>query len=96
MQHSVLTIMQQLPNTFFERGWDDKFQRALIVHPGEVRWYARRKRVSLKLVLAIGFVFLANPVATHLLTRSALKAGIAPWTRGRPAERAEGRGGAKP
>ena len=51
MQHSVLTIMQQLPNTFFERGWDDKFQRALIVHPGEVRWYARRKRVSLKLVL---------------------------------------------
>ncbi len=52
--------------------------------------------VSLKLALAIGFVFLANPVATHLLTRSALKVGIAPWTRGRSAERAEGRGGAKP
>jgi multicomponent Na+:H+ antiporter subunit G len=39
--------------------------------------------VSLKLGLAVGFVFLANPVAAHLLTRSALKTGLTPWTRGR-------------
>ncbi len=39
--------------------------------------------VSLKLGLAMGFVFLANPVGSHLLTRSALKVGIAPWKRER-------------
>jgi multicomponent Na+:H+ antiporter subunit G len=37
--------------------------------------------VSLKLVLAVVFVFLANPVSAHLMTRAALRAGIMPWTR---------------
>ena len=47
--------------------------------------------VSLKLGLAIVFVFLANPVGTHLLTRSALRTGLTPWVRVR---REEPRGGA--
>ncbi len=46
--------------------------------------------VSLKLGLAIIFVFLANPVGAHLLTRSALRTGLAPWTRPRRDEPREG------
>ena len=37
--------------------------------------------VSLKIVLGLLFIFIANPVAAHLLTRSALQVGIMPWTR---------------
>ena len=37
--------------------------------------------VSLKIVLGLLFIFIANPVAAHVLTRSALQAGIMPWTR---------------
>ena len=37
--------------------------------------------VSLKIVLGLLFIFIANPVAAHVLTRSALQAGITPWTR---------------
>ena len=37
--------------------------------------------VSLKIVLGLLFIFVANPVAAHLLTRSALQVGIMPWTR---------------
>ena len=36
---------------------------------------------SLKLVLAMVFVFLANPVASHLLTRAAIRVGMMPWVR---------------
>jgi multicomponent Na+:H+ antiporter subunit G len=36
--------------------------------------------VSLKLLLIVVFVWLANPTATHALGRAALKAGLAPWT----------------
>ena len=37
--------------------------------------------VSLKIVLGLLFIFIANPVAAHVLTRSALQVGIMPWTR---------------
>ena len=37
--------------------------------------------VSLKLGLALVFVFLANPVAAHLLTRAAVRSGVMPWMR---------------
>ncbi len=40
--------------------------------------------VSLKLLLAMVFVFLANPVATHLLIRAAVRQGVKPWTRTAP------------
>lgn len=35
--------------------------------------------VSLKLALIAVFVAIANPVAAHLLTRAALRAGEMPW-----------------
>lgn len=37
--------------------------------------------VSLKLVVVVAFVFLANPVGVHLLTRTAFRLGVLPWTR---------------
>ena len=37
--------------------------------------------VSLKIILGLVFIFIANPVAAHVLTRSALQVGIMPWTR---------------
>ena len=37
--------------------------------------------VSLKMVLGLLFIFIANPVAAHILARSALQVGIMPWTR---------------
>jgi multicomponent Na+:H+ antiporter subunit G len=38
--------------------------------------------VALKLLLIGFFVFLANPVATHALSRAALLTGVKPWTKG--------------
>ncbi len=38
--------------------------------------------VALKLFFIALFVFLANPVATHALSRAARRVGIQPWTRG--------------
>lgn len=37
--------------------------------------------VSLKMALGLLFVFIANPVAVHVLARSALQVGIMPWAR---------------
>lgn len=37
--------------------------------------------VSLKLVLAAVFVFIANPTATHALARAARLSGLTPWTK---------------
>ncbi|MDE2765399.1 MAG: monovalent cation/H(+) antiporter subunit G [Chloroflexota bacterium] len=37
--------------------------------------------VSLKLVLILVFISMANPTAAHVLTRSALQSGLAPWKR---------------
>lgn len=37
--------------------------------------------VAIKLFFIALFVFLANPVATHALSRAAWRAGIEPWTR---------------
>jgi multicomponent Na+:H+ antiporter subunit G len=45
--------------------------------------------VSLKLVVVVLFVFLANPVGVHLLTRTAFRLGVLPWTR-EAGERASG------
>ncbi len=41
---------------------------------------------TFKLVLVIVFVAAANPVGAHALARSARKAGLKPWYRGKPAE----------
>ena len=37
--------------------------------------------VSLKLLLIVLFVFLANPIGCHVLSRAAFKSGLKPWTR---------------
>ena len=43
--------------------------------------------VSLKILFIALFISLANPTACHALTKSALDAGMEPWTRkGRPSE----------
>lgn len=42
-------------------------------------------QVSLKIILGLLFIVIANPVATHVLARSALQVGITPWTRGNSA-----------
>ena len=36
---------------------------------------------SLKILLIVGFVAVANPTATHALGRAALRAGLVPWRR---------------
>ena len=37
--------------------------------------------VWVKLALIIGFIFVANPTATHALARAAWVTGVRPWTR---------------
>ena len=44
-------------------------------------FHAAFELVSIKLVLGAFFVFLANPIGAHLLTRAAVKGGMMPWTR---------------
>lgn len=36
--------------------------------------------VSLKLLFIVTFIFIANPIGTHVLSRAAFKSGIKPWT----------------
>ncbi|MDI6687425.1 MAG: monovalent cation/H(+) antiporter subunit G [Desulfobacterales bacterium] len=36
---------------------------------------------SIKLVVIAVFVFLANPTATHAISRAAFRCGVKPWTR---------------
>ena len=36
---------------------------------------------SLKILMIVVFVALANPTAAHVLGRAALKSGLVPWTR---------------
>ena len=47
-------------------------------------------QTSLKLGLIALFVLITNPVAAHVLTRSAVRSGLMPWRRPRPG--AEGSG----
>ena len=47
-------------------------------------------QTSLKLGLIALFVLITNPVAAHVLTRSAVRSGLMPWRRPRPS--AEGSG----
>ncbi|MBL7195633.1 MAG: monovalent cation/H(+) antiporter subunit G [Desulfobacterales bacterium] len=37
---------------------------------------------SIKIVFIAVFIFLANPTATHALTKAGLDAGVVPWTKG--------------
>lgn len=37
--------------------------------------------VSIKLLLIVIFIFIANPIGCHALSRAAYKAGLAPWTK---------------
>lgn len=37
--------------------------------------------VSFKLLLIVLFIFLANPIGGHVLSRAAFKSGLKPWTR---------------
>ncbi|HHY05917.1 MAG TPA: monovalent cation/H(+) antiporter subunit G [Clostridia bacterium] len=37
--------------------------------------------VSLKLLLIVLFVFLANPIGGHVLSRAAFRSGLKPWTK---------------
>lgn len=46
----------------------------LIVHSGLTL-------VSLKMGLAVVFLFMTNPLGAHLLTRAAVRTGILPWRR---------------
>ncbi len=36
---------------------------------------------SIKLIVIAVFVFLANPTATHAISRAAFRCGVKPWTR---------------
>lgn len=36
--------------------------------------------VSIKLFFIVIFIFIANPIGTHVLSRAAFKSGIKPWT----------------
>ena len=62
----------------------------LIVHEGV-------SLVSLKLAFVVLFVFIANPVAAHVLTRAAVRTGVLPWRRPSPVggESAAENGGTK-
>ncbi len=42
---------------------------------------------SIKLLLIVAFVAIANPAATHALGRSAVRSGLDPWTAERGAKR---------
>jgi len=37
--------------------------------------------ISLKLMFIVVFIFLANPIGTHVLSRAAYRSGIKPWVR---------------
>ena len=37
--------------------------------------------VSLKLIFIAVFIFVANPTATHAITRAGLDCGVEPWTK---------------
>ncbi|MBZ4654704.1 MAG: monovalent cation/proton antiporter, MnhG/PhaG subunit [Peptococcaceae bacterium] len=37
--------------------------------------------VSLKLMFIVIFIFLANPIGTHVLARAAFRSGVKPWTK---------------
>ena len=39
--------------------------------------------VSLKILCIAIFIFIANPTASHAITKAALDAGVEPWTRKR-------------
>lgn len=46
--------------------------------------------VSLKIMLVLLFVFVANPTATHALVDAGMRSGIEPWMRDKPTETTEG------
>lgn len=44
---------------------------------------------SLKLVMMLVFIALANPTATHAIAREAIRSGLAPWVRRKTTESAD-------
>ncbi len=40
--------------------------------------------VPVKLLFLIGFIFLANPTATHAIMKAAYNTGVKPWKKGDP------------
>ena len=54
----------------------------LLLVLGGLILYEGASLTSLKLGLVAVFVAIANPVAAHLLTRAALRAGETPWRKG--------------
>lgn len=46
--------------------------------------------VSLKIMLVLLFVFIANPTATHALVDAGMRSGIEPWMKDKPTETTEG------
>jgi len=38
--------------------------------------------VSIKIMFIAVFIFIANPTATHAITRAGFDAGVEPWTKG--------------
>lgn len=43
---------------------------------------------SLKLLLVLVFIALANPTATHAIARAAIRSGLQPWVRGKKGKEA--------
>ena len=38
---------------------------------------------SLKIITILVFIFLANPTATHVIARAAIRSGLQPWVKGK-------------
>lgn len=45
---------------------------------------------TLKILLILFFVLIANPTATHAIARAALRTGLQPWTRQKTGRKAKG------
>jgi len=43
--------------------------------------------ISLKILFVVVFILLANPAATHAMSRAALRAGLEPWTKNKKKEK---------
>ena len=47
--------------------------------------YSGLQLTTVKLIIIILFVMIANPTATHAIARAALRSGLTPWSRGEKA-----------
>ena len=51
---------------------------------------------TVKVLIILGFVLIANPSATHAIARAALRSGLEPWTKDRKQTDNEGDDGKNP